>query len=30
MKRDDRHVIVTEGEEETFFEYIPEDMWPEE
>ncbi len=30
MNGDDRHVIITEGEEETFFEYIPDEMWSEE
>lgn len=30
MEKDDRHVIITEGEEETFYEYIPEDLYPED
>ena len=30
MEKDDRHVIITEGEEEAFYEYIPEDLYPED
>jgi len=30
MERDDRHVIEVKGEEETFYYYIPDDMWPED